>query len=435
MAFPRYKSYKHSGFDWIGEIPSHWEMLKVSHHFKVLGSGTTPTAGNTIYYENGTVPWVNTKDLNDGTITDIPKSVTRLALRHFGTLKMYPKDTVLIAMYGATIGKVGILSIDACTNQACCALNSSPKHNQKFLLYWFQGNKQHIVSMGYGGGQPNISQEVIKALKISTPPLEEQDRIVAFLDEQTAVIDEAIAKKERLIALLQEQKAVLVNTAVTRGLNPDVPMKESGVEWIGRVPAHWGILRSKWLFTVRKEKARPGDIQLSATQSYGVISQDEYMRREGRRVTQITQHLEKRSHVEVDDFVISMRSFQGGLERAWESGCIRSSYVVLEPTSKINVDFFAFLFKSYDYIQALRATANFIRDGQDLNFNNFSLVDLPVIPVEEQKAIADFLTKATEDIDKANESIQREIEALNEYRAIIISEAVTGKIKVQEPGR
>jgi type I restriction enzyme, S subunit len=222
----------------------------------------------------------------------------------------------------------------------------------------------------------------------------------------------------------------LINTAVTQGLDPNAPMKESGVEWIGRIPIHWEVSCSKWLFTVRNERARPADEQLSATQAYGVISQQEYMRREGRKVTQITQHLEKRRHVEVDDFVISMRSFQGGLERTWATGCIRSSYVVLQPSPKINPDFFAYLFKSYRYIQALRATSNFIRDGQDLNFNNFALVDLPVIPVEEQKAIASYLDEVVSALTAAGDIIQREIKLLSEYRICLIAEAITGKIKV-----
>ena len=281
-----------------------------------------------------------------------------------------------------------------------------------------------------GAAQPKLTKENLGSIKVPVPPLDEQTRIAAFLDEKTAEIDAAIAKKQRLIELLQEQKAILINRAVTRGIDPNAPLRDSGVDWIGEMPAHWEVSRSKRLFTTRKERARPEDIQLSATQAYGVISQQEYMEREGRRVTQITEHLDKRAHVEIDDFVISMRSFEGGLERAWAAGCIRSSYVVLEPSPQVNVDFFTYLFKSQAYIQALRRTANFIRDGQDLNFDNFALVDLPVIPYDEQQAIADYLRQATDDLARGVALIQREIELLSEYRSILISDAVTGKIKV-----
>jgi type I restriction enzyme S subunit len=209
-------------------------------------------------------------------------------------------------------------------------------------------------------------------------------------------------------------------------------MKDSGVEWLGEIPSHWEISQSKWLFSIRAERARPDDIQLSATQAYGVISQEEFMRRVGRQVTQITKHLEKRGHVEIDDFVISMRSFQGGLERAWERGCIRSSYVVLQPSSKIVVDYFTYLFKSFSYIQALRATSNYLRDGQDMNFHNFSLVALPIIPESEQKEIAAFLDKKIGNIDLLIEKSNQLIDLLEEFRAGLISEVVTGKIDVRE---
>jgi type I restriction enzyme S subunit len=175
------------------------------------------------------------------------------------------------------------------------------------------------------------------------------------------------------------------------GLKPFPLMKTSGVRWLARIPTHWGVSRSKRLFSPRKELARPEDVQLSATQAFGVIPQAEYENKLGRRVVRITKHLEKRRHVEKDDFVISMRSFQGGLERAWATGAIRSSYVVLKPGPGIDIGFYSYLFKSHPYIGRLQATADFIRDGQDLNFDNFCDVDLPVPPVSEQVAIARFL--------------------------------------------
>jgi len=163
------------------------------------------------------------------------------------------------------------------------------------------------------------------------------------------------------------------------------------IPWLTSLPKHWNFVRSKRLFTPRKEKARSNDQQLSVTQAYGVISQREFESRVGRKVVRITQHLEKRAHVEPNDFVISMRSFQGGLERAWERGCIRSSYVVLNPTQDIHIGYFSYLFKCQEYIFALQATANFIRDGQDLNFSNFCLLSLPLPPKDEQAQMSRFL--------------------------------------------
>ena len=146
----------------------------------------------------------------------------------------------------------------------------------------------------------------------------------------------------------------------------------------------------------------------------------------------ISLHLDKRRHVEVDDFVISMRSFQGGLERAWATGCIRSSYIVLRPTIEVDVEFFSYVFKSRAYIRALQATANFIRDGQDLNFKNFCAVDLPFPPAEDQRKIAVALGEATADISTAVARARRQIELLQEYRTRLIADVVTGKLDVRE---
>ena len=145
-------------------------------------------------------------------------------------------------------------------------------------------------------------------------------------------------------------------------------------------------------------------------------------------------HLEKRRHVEEDDFVISMRSFQGGLERAWASGAIRSSYVVLRNRQAVDTDtdFFSYLFKSRGYIRALQATGDFIRDGQDLNFTNFCRVDLPLIPGNEQRAIAKSITDSTRGLDSGVSRLGHEIELLREYRTRLVADVVTGKLDVRE---
>lgn len=197
------------------------------------------------------------------------------------------------------------------------------------------------------------------------------------------------------------------------------------IPWLAGLPGHWEVVPSKRLFAARRELTRPGDEQLAATQAYGVILQKEYERRIGRRVVQITQNLDKRRHVEKDDFIISMRSFEGGLERAWATGCIRSSYVVLKPSAEVNADYFKHLFKSHGYIQALRATSNFIRDGQDLNMSNFSLVDLPLPPPNEQRLIARYLDHIDHNVRRVVRAKKALIGLLNEQKQAIIHRAVT----------
>ena len=207
-------------------------------------------------------------------------------------------------------------------------------------------------------------------------------------------------------------------------LEPYADYKDSGVSWLGKVPAHWQIVRSKRLFNPRQELARPDDVQLSATQAYGVIAQSLYEERTGYRVVKISMHLDKRRHVERDDFIISMRSFQGGLERAWSTGAIRSSYVVLKPEGQVDAAYFRYLFKSVPYIAALRATGDFIRDGQDLNYSNFCEVDLPLMPLTEQASIGRFLDLANGRLERAIRAKRKVIALLMEQKQAIIERAI-----------
>ena len=197
------------------------------------------------------------------------------------------------------------------------------------------------------------------------------------------------------------------------------------VKWPCTFPERWEVLPSKRLFPESKERAAEDEEQLSATQDYGVIAQSEFMRLAGRRVVQLNRNLELRKRVEIGNFVISMRSFQGGLERAWASGGIRSSYVVLKPREDLDLGFYQKLFKSEDYIQTLQSTSNFIRDGQDLNYQNFVLIDLPLPPISEQRAIAAFLDYETARIDALIAEQERLIALLKEKRQAVISHAVT----------
>jgi type I restriction enzyme S subunit len=297
-----------------------------------------------------------------------------------------------------------------------------------YLLHSYDVKK---VFYGLGSGlRQNLSYVDFKYLTIPLPSLPEQRAIVSFLDDKCTKIEGAVKIKEDQIALLRERRQIIIQDSVTCGLNSAAPMKDSGIDWIGQIPAHWEVRRSKFVFTQRKEFARKDDVQLSATQAYGVIPQEKFEELVGRRVVKIHTNLEKRKHVELDDFVISMRSFQGGLERAWATGCIRSSYIILRQLQEICPTFFGYLFKSPRYIKALQTTASFIRDGQDLNFENFAMVDLFFPPISEQRDIAVEIKKECEKIENGIAIKKRQIAALNEYKTSLINAAVTGKIKV-----
>tara|TARA_R110000868_G_scaffold47341_2_gene155391 strand:- start:4717 stop:6051 length:1335 start_codon:yes stop_codon:yes gene_type:complete len=201
--------------------------------------------------------------------------------------------------------------------------------------------------------------------------------------------------------------------------------KDSGARWLGKIPEHWKLVRSKRLFEVRKVRANKDDEQLTASQKYGVIPQIKYMELEGRKVTQVEFNPEILKQVKKGDFVISMRSFQGGIEFCNYDGCVSSAYVPLIPIKHIETSFFKYLFKSKSYISELSSTSNLVRDGQALRFDNFSQVDLLIIPLEEQTKIAQFLNNKTTKIDKAIAIKKQQINLLKERKQILIHKAVT----------
>ncbi|EHA1082732.1 restriction endonuclease subunit S [Photobacterium damselae] len=423
---PKYESYKDSGVEWLGEIPSHWSIVPLKYKLK-FHTGGTPSSGNSSFYD-GDLPWVTISDL-DGRLTGKTHFISPAGVRS-ANIRVTPKNSLLYS-FKLSIGQVAFSHVDLYTNEAIASFLPDEGVNLYYYYYALPIFLEHNAEVNIYGAKL-LNQERICNAIIPNISKKEQDDIAKFLDKKTAQIDEVIAIKQKQIELLKERKQIIIQQAVTQGLNPDVPMKDSGVDWIGEIPEHWEVRRSKFLFTQRKEKAWKDDVQLSATQKFGVIPQDEYEARTGARVVKIQFHLDKRKHVEKDDFVISMRSFQGGLERAWSRGCIRSSYVILRPLEPIEPNFYGYLLKLPMYIKALQRTASFIRDGQDLNFDNFSQVDLFVPPLEEQKAIADYVRGFMESSDEGICLMEEQIAKLKEYKTTLINSAVTGKIKVTE---
>ncbi|MFB4371816.1 MULTISPECIES: restriction endonuclease subunit S [unclassified Pseudomonas] len=227
---------KDSGVEWLGEVPAHWEVWKLSHAFDGIGSGTTPPSTEHGWYEGGTIPWITTSELRENVITATKKNVTAEALEKFSALQMHPPGSLAIAMYGATIGRLGILGISATTNQACCVLSSPRSLTPGFTFYWLSGFKEIIISLyATGGGQPNINQDTVASLKVPAPGIEEQRGISDFLDQKAIEHDSLVKEAERVVAFLQERRSALISAAVTgkidvRGWQPPVSTQAPKLE-------------------------------------------------------------------------------------------------------------------------------------------------------------------------------------------------------------
>lgn len=205
---------KDSGVEWIGRIPTTWQSSKIGRIYSDLGSGTTPDSNNNLYYKDEGFNWLQTGDLTDGYITETSKHISQLAIdeKH---MRFYPVDSIVVAMYGATIGKVGYLKIKTTTNQACCVLPPSQDMDAMYMFYMMQASKEFLISNSIGGGQPNISQSIIKEHIIPIPPLRIQKEIASYLQNKIGKIVSILSDQEHQLSDLKSYKSSLITEAVT----------------------------------------------------------------------------------------------------------------------------------------------------------------------------------------------------------------------------
>lgn len=430
----KYEIYKDSGIEWIGEIPEGWKCIKLGWLYPNMGSGTTPDTNNLNYYsENGT-NWLQTGDLNDGMIIKTSKHITDLAIRERG-LKIYPTGSVVIAMYGATIGKVGLLNIDTTTNQACCVLPMSEDMNNRFLFYVMQASKSSLVSKSIGGGQPNISQSIIKEHKIPVPSLNEQQAIASYLDHKVSQIDASVSAINTQIDDLKAYRQSIISEAVTKGLYSDVKMKDSGIEGGWSIPVHWSSNRLKFLADiVRGGSPRPIE-EYIADEGYNWIKIGDTIK--GYKYIESTKEKIKPSglnatrEVHVNDLILSNSMSFGQPYILKIDGCIHDGWLAFTNYKGLDKEYL------YYVLQAGVCSCQFeyyVAGGvvQNLNIEKVATTRIPLPPLAEQQSIATYLDKKTAQIDSSIDSLEVQRDDLNALKQSIVSEAVTGKIDLRD---
>jgi type I restriction enzyme S subunit len=425
-----YPDYKECRVCWLGDMPCHWSLWKVSRSFRRIGSGTTPLGTVEDYYRDATNVWVNTGDLNDGVVSESATMLSDFALQKHSTLKLYPKGALLVAMYGATIGKIGILDVPASVNQACCVLAEPIRTKTKYNFYWFLANRKAIVSLSYGGTQPNISQQTIRSLYINVPPLSEQDTIVTFLDRETAKIDRLMEVRRKQVERLQEQRSAVIHHAVTQGLDPHAPMKPSGIEWLGDVPEHWRVVPLLDVLKERKVRNIGNQESNLLSLSYGRIIRKDAEDNFGL----LPESFETYQIVEPGNIVVRLLDLQNDKRSlrvgyVEEKGIVTSAYLALEAAPGQSPFYLSQLLHSYDLWKVFYGIGGGVR--QSINYTDIRRLPVPVPPVSEQVVLTAAIKRANDKLDTLAAKYRRELELLAEYRASLISHAVTGKIDVR----
>ena len=423
----RYSEYKDSGVQWLGEIPGHWERTKVSRLFKQIGSGTTPSSGDASLYADKGTPWLQSGDFNNNEINSTSKFITDKALDNY-CLKLYKPGSIVIAMYGASIGKVGLLNIATTVNQACCVLSDSDHLLQKYAFYVFVNEKENLIKKSKGGTQPNISQEIIKSHYIPLPPLSEQRSIVSYLDDKCGKIDKMLEGKQKQIELLAEMKQRIIADAVTRGLNPNVKMKATNNICLGEVPMHWDVMRYGTLFKLKPVKPHHGEELLSVFLNFGVIRAAE----SDKRTHAASEDLSKYQLVEPTDFVMNnQQAWRGSVGVSKLTGIISPAYHIFKMPNCFDSEYANYLLRSKAIVGQFEISSRGVGSIQrTLNFSWLNNRKIPVPPLSEQLAIVSFINEKVEKIDTLTSKLQQEIESIKEYKQRLISDVVTGQIKV-----
>lgn len=441
MSFPKYGKYMKSDNELLGEIPTHWEVWKLAHAFAQIGSGTTPKSDKAEYYDDGSIPWVNTGDLDDGLLKESSKKITEKAVEDHSTLKLYPSGSLLFAMYGATIGKLGILNFPATVNQACCVFSGKSPITIKFLFYWFLGLRQKILSLATGGGQPNVSQDILRTLRVACPDDEEQTAIAIFLDAETSKIDALVTEQRRLIELLQEKRQAVISHAVTKGLTPNAPLKDSGIEWLGEVPEHWAVKRLGHLGRLQNGLNIGGEAFGSGDPfvSYGDVYNNTNVPEIPSGLVQSTQSDQAKYNLEVGD-VFFTRTSETVDDIGIASTCLcsipRATFagflIRFRPNRGILAPRYStYLFRNQGVQGHFAGTMNLVTRAS-LSQDVLKMLPICIPPIEEQQVIAAFIYDRLELFRSLISEAERAIELLQERRTALISAAVTGKIDVRE---
>mgnify|MGYP006287672937 CR=1 FL=1 len=430
VSFPRYEKYKDSGVEWLGEIPEHWGIKKLKYVAKII-NGSTPSSSNNKYW-NGNFVWVTPNDLGklkNKFISDSARKITISGIHSCGT-QITPKNSVILSTR-APIGHAAVTTIPSCTNQGCKTLVLDiQKFDSIYLYYLLQISKKSLQSHGEGTTFQELGSNELKSYKVVIPPFSEQKQIVEFLDRKTEEIDRAIAHKKRLIELLEEQKTILINQAVTKGLNPNAPMKDSGIEWLGEIPEHWEVKRAKYLLKEVDERSQTGEEELlSVSHITGVTPRSE------KNVNMFMAEDYTGSKIcKKDDLVINiMWAWMGALGVSDQVGIISSSYSVFRQHQQdtFNSWFLEHLLRSKEYVSQYNRLSTGLRSSRLRLYADTFLKQPILLPSkQEQDQIKSEVKEKTKETDKAINSIEKQIEKLTELKQILIAEAVTGKIKI-----
>ena len=417
----QYEIYKTTNIPWLDKIPKHWVELRGKYLYQKVVREPKENDEVITCFRDGQVTLRKNRRLAGFT-----ESIKEIGYQHI------KEGDLVIHVMDAFAGAIGVSDSNGKGSPVYNICVARVSINNFFYAYFLREMARNgYISSLYRGIRERSSDfrfNIFANQIYPVPPREEQDKIVAYLDYQLSNINKLILSKRKQITLLEEYKKTKVSEVVTKGLNPNVEMKDSGIDWIGQIPKHWESIKFKYLFYELSIKGNPKLPLLVASQQIGVIPKNIY----GKRTVEAQKDLDKFKLVMPDNFVISLRSFQGGIEYSTYKGIISPAYTILNQKLENSSLFFKYLFKSFSFVQLLKLCVTGIREGQNINYSILKNKYIPIPPLNEQKEIAAYLDNLTFKLDNLISKHKLYIEKLEEYKKTLISDVVTGKIDVRD---
>lgn len=446
----QYPAYKGSGVAWLQQLPAAWKEVRLKFLSTFCGGGT-PSKANVEFWK-GEIPWASPKDMKAEVIEDTEDHISEAAVAASST-RLIPPGVVLVVVRSGILRHsipVAVTAREMALNQDMRAIMPKAGLRAEYLAAVIRGHQAELLSQWrkQGATVESIEVEYLTNTSFPVPPLDEQDRIIGFLRGQTAEIDVLIAKKKRLIELLQEKRTAIISRAVTKGLDPGVPMTDSGVAWMGQIPAGWDVSTlGRYVCGIEQGWSPVADDRLADDEEWGVIklgavSKGRFRSSEHKAVPKDLR-AESRYEVRDGDFLVTRANtpelvgdvcvVQNPRPRLMLCDLV---YRVRLNEDRINKRFLAFCLLSragrYQITREARGSSQSMVKIAQRHVRAF-LVVLP--PSAEQADIVAFLDRETARVDALIVKVQQGIDKLREYRTALISAAVTGKIDVREEGR
>lgn len=439
-----YPEYQDSGINWLGNIPAHWQIKQLKRTIDACVNGIWGTESEND--ENDTIV-IRVADFDRSRLkVSLDEPTFRKISEKEKKNRALKKHDLLLEKSGGgektLVGQVVLFHHDAeaVTSNFVAKMTPLPEYDGAYLNYVFSklyDEKVNYCSIKQNTGIQNLDSSAYLAEKFAFPPKAEQCRIAAFLDRETAKIDQLIAKQQQLIELLKEKRQAVISHAVTKGLNPDVRMKDSGVEWLGEVPEHWIIKRIGLLFSESSSKASSDeelDLPILSVSIHHGISDKELTEEESDRKLQRSD--DKSLYKVVHENYLAynmMRAWQGGFGAAKISGLVSPAYVICEPKTSLDSYFFELILRTENAITELKRYSKGITDFRlRLYWDEFKNVCVPVPPDTEIQEILKSIEKINSEYVQLMAKAEQQIGLLRERRAALISAAVTGKIDVRD---